>query len=53
MEPSTIDTTITDQFTSLQGTVTGTLVPALFGLVILGAVIALGVKYLRKGAAKA
>ena len=54
MEPSNgIDTVVENQFDTLQSTLTGTLVPALFGLVILGAVIALAVKYLRRGAQKA
>lgn len=54
MEPTDgIETIVQTQFDSLQATLTGVLVPALFGLVILGAVIALAIKYLRKGAQKA
>ncbi|QIK83532.1 hypothetical protein [Sanguibacter sp. HDW7] len=52
-DTSGIGAIITTQFGELQSTVTGVLVPALFGLVILGAVIGLGIKYLRKGASKA
>ena len=44
---------ISDQFSSLTSTVTTVLVPALFGLVILGVLIALGVKYIKKGARQA
>lgn len=53
MEDNGIGTIVEAQFGELTSMVTGTLVPALFGLVILGAVIALGIKYLRKGASKA
>lgn len=52
-DTSAVDTLVSSLFTDLTTTLTGTLVPAFFGLVILGAVIALGVKYLRKGASKA
>ena len=48
-----IDSVVTTQFDSLKSTVTTTLVPALFGLVILGVVVGLAIKYLSKGARKA
>jgi len=48
-----VDTIVSGQFDTLQSTLTGTLIPALFGLVILGVVIGLAIKYLRKGAQKA
>lgn len=50
---SGVETIVSGQFDSLTSMLTGTLVPALFGLVLLGIGIALGIKYLRKGANKA
>ena len=40
-------------FTSLQSTLTGVLIPALVGIAIIGVVVVLGLKYLRKGARSA
>ena len=40
-------------FSSLTGTLTSVLVPALFGLVVMGIVIALAMKYMKKGAKQA
>ena len=48
-----IDEAVEAGFGQLNSTLTGVLVPALFGLVVLGVVIALAVKYIRRGAQKA
>lgn len=50
---ATISTLVQGQFSTLQNTLTGTLVPALFGLAIIGVVIVLALKYTRKGAKQA
>lgn len=44
---------VSDQFSSLQGTLTSVLIPAMFALGVLGIVATLAWKYLRKGASKA
>lgn len=52
-DSTAIDTAVQGGFDQLTSTLTGVLVPALFGLVVLGVVIALAVKYIRRGAQKA
>lgn len=45
-----LQTAIDGIFTDVKGMVTGTLAPALFGLVLIGLGILVAVKYVRKGA---
>lgn len=45
-----VTTLVNEQIGDITGFVTGTAAPAIFGLVLLGIGIALGIKYLRKGA---
>lgn len=40
-------------FTSLQSTLTGVLIPAVIGLAVIGVVVVLGLRYLRRGARQA
>jgi len=49
VDPS-VGTAVTAGFTDMTGLIVGTLVPALFGLVVIGIAIRLGVKYLKRGA---
>lgn len=40
-------------FTSLQSTLTGVLIPSLIGLAVIGVVVVLGLRYLKRGARQA
>lgn len=47
--PTPVDTIVTGQFDQITGLITTVLLPALFGLVIIGVAIFLGIKYVKKG----
>jgi type IV secretory pathway VirB2 component (pilin) len=52
-ESSGVETMVGDELGNLESMVTGTLGPALLTLAVVGVVIGLGIKYLRKGRSSA
>lgn len=48
-----VSTEISGAFSDMTSTLTGVIVPALFGVVVVGIIIALAVKYIKRGSSKA